>query len=147
MYKNFYIKKHTQDLISKLQKIGYRYSNQYDNTCDCLHVRTTNEKYFVDEHYKDLDSNNFYDGIDCGEDEELFLKLASEGFDSHSEIKVGTIFQCGLVHLKCVKKINKTCDGCFFNNLMYECDNNEYFMGSCLAEKRTDKNNVIYVQM
>lgn len=143
--KNFYIKKHSSELIEKLKQLGYRYCKQYDNTCDCLHVRTMYEPYFVDEHYEDLNSDNPYDGIDCGEDEELFLKLASK--ININEIEVGAKFQCGLIKLKCVKTVDKTCEGCFFNSPMYECDNNEYFMGSCLSDKRNDKNNVIYIRI
>lgn len=64
------------------------------------------------------------------------------------EFKIGEVFQCGLVKLKCVKA-NKECDGCFFDKLISSC------MSSCIADMtgecdsgyRLDKTDVIFVKM
>lgn len=80
---NCYIHKITQDLINKLEALGYRYSPQFDSDCDCLHVRTgyiggkkTSDPHFVEECYDDMDRKSEYDGVDCGENENLFLAVA-----------------------------------------------------------------------
>lgn len=77
---NCYIHKRTPELIDKLIKLGYRYSNQYDNTCDALHTRKGcyySSPHFVDEHYGDMKPDCDFDGVDCGENEELFLAIAA----------------------------------------------------------------------
>lgn len=77
---NCYIHKRTPELIQKVIDLGYRYYNQYDNTCDSLHTRIGTyytSPHFVDEHYSDMEPDCDFDGIDCGENEELFLAIAA----------------------------------------------------------------------
>lgn len=77
---NCYIHKRTPELIQKVIDLGYRYCNQYDNTCDSLHTRIGTyytSPHFVDEHYSDMEPGCDFDGIDCGENEELFLAIAA----------------------------------------------------------------------
>ena len=62
-----------------------------------------------------------------------------------TEFKIGQTFQCGHVKLKVEK--SKSCDKCFFNSTMYECESNLYFMDSCIAKEREDKNDVIFVKV
>lgn len=64
-----------------------------------------------------------------------------------TEFKIGETFQCGLVKLKCEIKRDSCCGGCFFNSPMYECENNEYFIGSCLSKRRNDNTDVIFVKV
>lgn len=65
------------------------------------------------------------------------------------EFKIGEILQCGSIKLKVekVKGDNHLCNGCFFYNSMYECENDKYFIGSCSSKEREDKNNVIFVKV
>lgn len=76
-----FIRKNTKELRDKLKDLGYEYCPQYDTSCDSLHTRGSNilhgRPYFVDEHYTDLDSNNSFDGIDCEENDDLFLAIAA----------------------------------------------------------------------
>lgn len=57
------------------------------------------------------------------------------------EFKVGEVFQCGLIMLKCVKSGRK-CDGCYF---MGGCKNT--ITGRCAKESREDGNDVIFVKV
>ena len=77
---NCYIHKRTPELIEKVIELGYRYCNQYDNTCDALHTRiesTYSSAHFVDEHYSVMDSTSNFDGVNCGDNEDLFLAIAA----------------------------------------------------------------------
>lgn len=110
---NCYIHKRTPELIEKVINLGYKYSNQYDETCDALHTRkesTYTKAHFVDEHYSDMDPKCEFDGIDCGENEELFLALISlrddtdkdqwfimddyKGQEEMPNYFVGSLFKC-----------------------------------------------------
>lgn len=57
------------------------------------------------------------------------------------EFKVGEVFQCGLIKLKCIKT-NSLCDKCYF---IRRC--NHEITGYCFAECRKDKNDVIFVKV
>lgn len=57
------------------------------------------------------------------------------------EFKIGEVFQCGLVKLKCVKS-GRTCHGCYFAR---GCRNE--IKGYCAAETREDGNCVIFVKV
>lgn len=57
------------------------------------------------------------------------------------EFKVGEVFQCGLIKLKCVKDDN-SCDHCYFKGVCkYEVT------GGCCSEDREDKTNVVFVKV
>lgn len=63
---------------------------------------------------------------------------------SKTEFKIGEVFQCGLVKLRCVKATN-LCDGCVFYNgdpLTKDCS--YIALGNCGSCYRKDKTNVIF---
>lgn len=65
------------------------------------------------------------------------------------EFKVGEVFQCGLIKLK-VEKASKDClcnrcFGCVFFNR--SCSGSMLLTGSCVAEWREDKTDVIFVEV
>lgn len=61
------------------------------------------------------------------------------------EFKVGEVFTCGLVKLKCVKSKEKgRCTGCFFLDCA-NCDTE--IIGNCIAALREDKTNVMFVKV
>lgn len=64
---------------------------------------------------------------------------------SKKEFKVGEVFQCGLVKLKCIKYcgIIQKCDACFFGYT--ECSHK--ILGSCSKINREDKTDVIFVKV
>lgn len=62
------------------------------------------------------------------------------------EFKVGEVFQCGLVKLKCVKE-NHGCRGCLLDE---ECDcygQLRTIVGECSGITREDKTNVIFIKV
>lgn len=63
------------------------------------------------------------------------------------EFKIGEVFQCGLVKLKCVIYEEDTfpCDGCYFDNGDISCS--DVNVGSCCSLNRTDGINVIFVKV
>lgn len=66
------------------------------------------------------------------------------------EFKVGEVFQCGLVKLKCViEPINRSerCDGCFFDDNGECIDRFDNIVGKCSHLNRRDKENVIFVKV
>lgn len=63
------------------------------------------------------------------------------------KFKIGEIFQCGLVKLKCVIHEEDTfpCNGCYFDECDISCA--DVNVGSCCSLKRTDGKNVIFVKV
>lgn len=62
-----------------------------------------------------------------------------------TEFKVGEVFQCGLVKLKCVKSEKLTsCNGCFCSAKDEPCKANVRIFGKCDARSREDKTDVIF---
>lgn len=59
------------------------------------------------------------------------------------ELKVGEIFQCGLVKLKCVKG-KCFCEGCYFYEQNKNCPKD---CGNCSALSRKDGIGVIFVKV
>lgn len=57
------------------------------------------------------------------------------------EFKIGEVFQCGLVKLKCIKS-SSLCANCYF---IRRC--NHEITGYCFAESRDDKTDVIFVKV
>lgn len=57
------------------------------------------------------------------------------------EFKVGEVFQCGLIKLKCVKG-GITCNKCYFNGICIH-----EIVGPCHSEGRKDKTSVIFVKV
>lgn len=65
---------------------------------------------------------------------------------SKTEFKIGEVFQCGLVKLRCVKATN-LCDGCvfyFYNEDPLKKDCSYIALGNCVSCYRKDKTNVIF---
>lgn len=61
------------------------------------------------------------------------------------EFKVGEIFQCGLVKLKCIKS-DSVCEGCYLNDFFYNGEECRAFVGDC-TQDREDKTYVIFVKV
>ena len=62
------------------------------------------------------------------------------------EFKVGEVFQCGLVKLRCEKGYCCSCDKCYFKD-KGNCHEFFDFSGSCYASEREDKTDVIFVKV
>lgn len=63
------------------------------------------------------------------------------------EFKIGEMFQCGLIKLRCEKVTSfKCCDGCFFHISCLKCISGE-IAGSCAGYAREDKTDVIFVKV
>lgn len=62
------------------------------------------------------------------------------------EFKVGEVFQCGLVKLKCVKQEEGLdCVGCFFEDCcMFALGK---IFGECSSREREDKTDIIFVKV
>lgn len=78
-----------------------------------------------------------------------FLSLTKVNIDimEKKEFKVGDVFQCGLVKLKCVESVPYNCDGCFLSDCCesdIQCVN---IVGLCGSFKREDKSDVIFVKL
>lgn len=63
------------------------------------------------------------------------------------EFKVGEVFQCGLVKLKCVKAEETICEGCFLDDFCEFYSQRNALIGYCDASSREDKTNVIFVKV
>lgn len=63
-----------------------------------------------------------------------------------TEYKVGEVFQCGIVKLKCVKS-DVTCNGCFFYKIMSSGDDCKLLVGECNDIYREDETDVIFVKL
>lgn len=64
-----------------------------------------------------------------------------------TEFNIGETFKFGLVTLKCVQNDNhESCDGCYLYKVDACAYNNEY-VGPCVASRRKDKENVIFVKV
>lgn len=66
------------------------------------------------------------------------------------EYKIGETFQCGLANLKCVSQEAGTgCNNCFFirccTPLGMDCI--DKIVGNCAAFERTDKTNVVFIEV
>lgn len=61
------------------------------------------------------------------------------------EFKVGEVFQCGLVKLRCEEKRNG-CEGCAFYNVDW-CEDIYPFAGPCNKEDRYNDDDVIFVKV
>lgn len=62
------------------------------------------------------------------------------------EFKVGEVFQCGLVKLRC-EEDQGVCKGCVFNNNNLLCEELIFLTGHCYSENREDNKNVIFVKV
>lgn len=63
-----------------------------------------------------------------------------------TEFKVGETFQCGLIKLKCVKM--KDCEKCYFEDYcILGLKQSKSIHGECLAEKRFDKKDVVFIKV
>lgn len=62
------------------------------------------------------------------------------------EFKIGEVFQCGLIKLKCEGRHYGACANCYFR---YKDDCSDVFdlVGSCYASDREDKTDVIFVKV
>lgn len=69
---------------------------------------------------------------------------------SKKEFKVGEVFQCGLIKLKCVERKfgASRCNGCFFDekDFICVCKNVKDITGEC-GGKREDETDVIFVKV
>lgn len=60
------------------------------------------------------------------------------------EFKVGEVFQCGLIKLKCVHaKKEGCCDSCYFK--YRQCSDD--IVGLCSSYSRKDKTDVIFIKV
>lgn len=68
---------------------------------------------------------------------------------SKNEFKIGEVFQCGLIKLKAEKapkdSLCNRCFGCVFFNR--SCSGSMILTGSCMAEYREDKTDVVFVKV
>lgn len=62
------------------------------------------------------------------------------------EFKVGEVFQCGLVKLKC-SNLYDGCQGCFFDKFMTDGEDCKLLIGECNGMYREDKTDVIFVKV
>lgn len=63
-----------------------------------------------------------------------------------TEYKVGEVFQCGLVKLKCVKAEGTICEGCFLYDICDFYSQCNALIGCC-DTSREDKADVIFVKV
>ena len=64
----------------------------------------------------------------------------------NKEFKIGEVFQCGLIKLRC-EESKSCCNGCFLFNLTNCQEATSVFTGSCLSRIRKDKTDVIFVKV
>lgn len=57
------------------------------------------------------------------------------------EFKVGEVFQCGLIKLKCIES-GSNCNNCYFGEMC-----KLEVVGNCSDANREDKTNVIFVKV
>lgn len=64
------------------------------------------------------------------------------------EFKVGEVFQCGLVKLRCEESrtTGSCCEGCFFHFRCFK-ETTGNIAGSCARTERKDKTDVIFVEV
>lgn len=62
------------------------------------------------------------------------------------EFKIGEVFQCGLVWLKCKKAFNG-CDLCFLCEGIIFQDDCKVLVGECGKRERKDNTDVIFVEV
>lgn len=62
------------------------------------------------------------------------------------EFKVGKVFQCGLVKLRC-EEDQGVCFGCVFNNNNLLCEELIFLTGPCSSENKEDNKNVVFVKV
>lgn len=62
------------------------------------------------------------------------------------EFKIGEVFQCGLIKLKCVEEIN-FCKGCFLNDITSVQKQCKKLVGECESLDRKDGEGVIFVKV
>lgn len=66
------------------------------------------------------------------------------------EFKIGEVFQCGLVKLKCCEDViyrTERCEKCFFNYYGECADRFANIAGNCSHLNREDKTNVIFIKV
>lgn len=63
------------------------------------------------------------------------------------EFKVGEVFTCGLVKLRCEKIETYYCDGCFLNDVCETQGCCKELVGECGSMNREDKTDVIFVKV
>lgn len=61
------------------------------------------------------------------------------------EFKIGEVFLCGLVKLKCIKS-DCVCEGCYLNDFFYNEEECRAFVGDC-TQDREDETDVIFVKV
>ena len=59
------------------------------------------------------------------------------------EYKLGEVFQFGKIKLKCVQSSSSNCYRC----ILEKFDNCDYFIGDCDEFHRSDKKNVIFIEV
>lgn len=64
------------------------------------------------------------------------------------EFKVGEVFRCGLIKLRCeeTRNIGGCCEGCFFHFRCFK-DSTGAISGPCSRTEREDKTDVIFVKV
>lgn len=62
------------------------------------------------------------------------------------EIKLGEVFQCGIVKLKCVER-GGSCKGCIVSEELADCTDMYIFLGYCGKKDRTDGKDVKFVRV
>lgn len=64
------------------------------------------------------------------------------------EFKVGEVFQCGLIKLRCEESriTGSCCEGCFFHFSCFK-ETTENIAGPCARTHRNDKTDVIFVKV
>lgn len=86
--------------------------------------------------------------IDMGcEFKDLLFENKKNKTMNKKEFKVGEIFQCGLITLKCEKNDDTgLCDKCYFLN-KDDCMDFFDLIGSCHSSKREDNTDVVFVKV
>lgn len=66
----------------------------------------------------------------------------------NTEYKVGEVFQCGLIKLRCEESriIGSCCEGCFFHFYCFK-ETTRNIAGPCARTQRKDKTDVIFVKV
>lgn len=63
------------------------------------------------------------------------------------EFKVGEVFQCGLVKLRCEKVETYSCEGCLLNDIFETQGYCKKLVGECDSMNREDETDVIFVKV
>lgn len=64
-----------------------------------------------------------------------------------SEFAVGEEFQFGRLRLRCVREQEEPCYGCYFADIDKNCLDFSDLLGYCSVLNRTDKTDVIFVEV